>query len=208
MTDIYLVRHGETDWNRVRRFQGHIDIPLNARGAAQAACIATRLADAGINAVYSSDLERAQATARPLANRLGLAVQTDTAWRERNYGLFEGLRIDEIKKRHTAEYARWQERDPDYALPGGESLRAFSARILNSLRDVATRHFGQNVLVTTHGGALDVVWRAAHGLPLDHARACPIPNCAVNLIRFDGTSFATVVWADEAHLGALNEIPT
>ena len=130
MTELIFIRHGETDWNRARRFQGCIDIALNATGLEQARHTADRLQDHRLAAVYSSHLGRARETARPIAEALGLAVAIEPELRERSYGAFEGQTHDELLRNHPEAYQRWRDRVPDYELPGGgESLVALRARV-------------------------------------------------------------------------------
>ncbi len=199
-TNLLIVRHGETDWNRARRFQGSIDIPLNALGHEQAAGLARRLANHRIDAIYSSDLQRCLQTVAPTAQAHGLEVITTPTLRERNYGLFEGLTLPEIEERHPEVRAAWGQLDPDYAIPGGESTRILHARIVTAMNQIATQHPGQTLLVVTHGGVLDMIYRAATNQPLAQARQCQIPNAAFNHIVFDQGSMWVVTWADDSHL--------
>jgi len=207
---VCLVRHGETPWNTERRLQGHIDIPLNDKGLAQAAAAARSLAGQPFAAIYTSDLERARHTAAAVANAQGLATQDDPRLRERHYGVFQGLTYDEAAARHPEAYLRFKERDPEFAFPeGGESLLAFSGRIREALDGIAQRHGGEQVLVVTHGGVLDIAHRLATGKPLDAARDFAIPNAALNWIEHDGESWHLLAWAVQDHLdGALDELPT
>src|SRR5262245_20482819 len=99
MTDFLLARHGETDWNREHRVQGHTDVPLNAAGLGQARVLAERLADVSLEAIYASDLERARATAEAVARSQGLEVQVDPDLREKHFGSWEGLTDVEIAQR-------------------------------------------------------------------------------------------------------------
>jgi 2,3-bisphosphoglycerate-dependent phosphoglycerate mutase len=199
-TDVILVRHGQTDWNRDRRFQGHIDIGLNERGRTEAQQLALRLARAPISAIYSSDLARARDTAQPSAQLLGKVVQQTRRLRERSFGIFEGLTISEIQRAYPNEYQRWAERDPHYAIPGGSSLVEDRLRVLSVLHDLAEDHSGQTILIVTHGGALDLVYRAATGQPLNGVRTCEIPNAAINELRVDDHAIHIVGWADTTHL--------
>ncbi|HMN20079.1 MAG TPA: histidine phosphatase family protein [Ottowia sp.] len=202
-TRILLVRHGETDWNRDARVQGHEDIALNAAGRRQARCLAAALAAADpIDAVFSSDLARALETARPCAEAIGAPLQPTPALRERHFGLYQGRRFVDVRAEQPAQAERWRRRDPDWAPPGGgESLQQFRDRIVPAVQALAARHLDRHIAVFTHGGALDVLYRAATGLGLQDARTWQLGNAAINRLLWtpDG-GFALVGWADTLHL--------
>jgi probable phosphoglycerate mutase len=203
MTHLLLIRHGETDWNLAQRFQGHLDVPLNARGLSQAQCLAERLADERIDAFYSSDLLRARQTAVPAARRLGLEVATRTGLREQGFGMLEGMSATEIVERHPVEWANWLKFDPDYAPTGGEATRHFHARVLAEVIAIAERHAGETVAMVTHGGVLDMLWRTVRAEPLTGRRTCAIPNAGLNRLLARNAQLEIVAWADETHLGEL-----
>ncbi len=200
-TRVVAVRHGETDWNAALRIQGHTDIGLNARGREQAARLALALEHEGLQAIYSSDLLRAHATAQAVASRVGLAVQTHTGLRERHFGAFEGLSFDEIQQRHPDDAARWRRREPGFAPGGGEALVDFHRRCVSACAELVRRHPGGSVLLVAHGGVLDCLYRAATRAALDAPRSWQLGNAAVNrLLHSDDGGFTLVGWNDTHHL--------
>jgi len=207
---VCLVRHGETAWNTERRLQGHIDIPLNDTGLSQAEATARSLARAGLrfSALYSSDLERARQTAAAIARAHALPPQHDPRLRERHYGHLQGLTLDEAEHRHPENFRRFKARDPHFALPDdGESLNTLAARVHAALEDIAREHAGETVVVVTHGGVLDMVYRTARGLSLSGPRQSEIPNAGLNRVRVVGESIEIVQWADTDHLTDLPPQP-
>lgn len=213
VTRILLVRHGETAWNADGRIQGHLDEPLSPVGQRQAARLAqSPVASEPLHAIYSSDLSRAMQTAQPLAARLGLSVQPSAALRERHFGRFQGARFADIATQWPDDSLRWRKRDPDWAPPeGGESLRQMRTRILDTVHALAARHLGQHIGIFTHGGVLDLLYRAATGLDLQDARTWQLANAAINRLLWTPDSGLTLVgWADTAHLdsSALDERTT
>lgn len=207
MTDLIVIRHGETDWNRQHRFQGQIDVPLNDIGQAQARRLALRLADEPIDVLLSSDLQRARSTADALARGRPLAVEP--LWREQSFGILEGLDVPTIRARHADLWAQWVRHEADYALPrGGESNISFHARVLRALQALLAQHAGRRVVVVTHGGVLDMLWREANALPLHGPRECDIPNTGINRLRWVGDRLRIVAWAQAEHLAGLPEQPS
>jgi broad specificity phosphatase PhoE len=169
MTEIWILRHGQTDWNVEGRYQGQADRPLNAVGLAQAEAAAAQLQGKCFAAIYSSDLQRARVTAEIIAGQLGLPVQVDRRLREVNQGEWEGMLTADIQQRYAEE---WAERRADRlhaAPPGGESLAQVAARVLEGLYAIAQRHPEQRILIVSHGLALAVVLCAAAGAPLTEA---------------------------------------
>lgn len=211
MTELILIRHGETAWNAIRRLQGHLDIPLSAAGRAQARALAVALSCEKIAAIIASDLQRAVQTAGEIARLQGVPTQLDPALRERCFGAFEGLTHTEIATRYPDEHARWQAHDPDAEFPpgtnAGESMRAFSARVVPAIAWHAARFPGQKIAVIAHGGVLDCAYRAARGLALDTPREISILNASINRFRYDGQQLQLLQWGDVAHLeAALDEL--
>ena len=175
MTRILLARHGETDWNRLGRWQGHADPPLNDAGRAQAAQLAERLAGDGIAAIYSSDLTRASQTARVVADRLGLDVVEDRGLREIDVGSWSGLTRTEVEQRFPEGDARW--------LGGvighdGETRDELTLRVVGAVERIAAAHPEGTILVVTHGGAIRALRRHAAGDPGD-----PIENCGTSALE-------------------------
>ena len=205
MTELLFIRHGETDWNRQQRFQGQIDVPLNATGHAQAARLAARLAGEPPDALFTSDLIRARETAAPLAAAWGQVPLAVPALREQAFGIFEGLEVSDIAANHAELWQRWLDHQADFALPGGESLRQFHTRVLRAVRELASPAKGRRLTIVTHGGVLDMLWRSAHGMPLDGLRACDIPNTGINRLRWADDGLQIEVWGDDAHLAGLGE---
>jgi probable phosphoglycerate mutase len=207
MTELILIRHGETDWNRELRFQGHIDVPLNEVGHEQARRLGERLAHEKIDQFYASDLIRTRQTAEPTQRSLSRAPVLDVAWREQSFGQVEGLRVDDIKTQHPDAWAQWTQFLPDYAMPGGESTRSFHARIMGAVQQLVAQHAGQTLLVVTHGGVLDMIYRTARTLGLDGPRQSQIPNAGVNRVRVTDGGIEIIDWADTRHLADLPAQP-
>ena len=204
-TKLLLIRHGETAWNAEHRIQGKLDIPLSPLGILQSARLAECLANEPIEAVYSSGQSRAWLTAAPVAARLGLQVMVEPRLRERSFGVFEGLTLDEIAARYPAEFIRWRERDPQWRPEGGESGQQLIDRVMSAVTEIGSRHKNQTVALVSHGGVLDVVYRAARLLQWHAPREHQMLNAAVNRLTALAPESAPIslsidVWGDVAHL--------
>jgi probable phosphoglycerate mutase len=204
VTNILLIRHGETAWNAQRRLQGHLDIALNPHGQRQAAALASALAHERIDLVVASDLLRARQTAEAIARGRGMPVRRDPALRERCYGGFEGLLYAEIGRRFPAEFAAWQQRHVDAPLPPGanrgETFRQFYERALQAILGWAAAHPGSSLALVAHGGVLECAYRAAHGLPLETARDFTVHNASINRFTVSDGVLALHSWGEVDHL--------
>ncbi len=200
VTRIVAVRHGQTAWNVATRIQGQLDIGLDDTGREQARRVAKALAGEDIDAVYASDLQRAADTARAVAERLGLALRTEQSLRERGFGEFEGLTWADVEQQHPQASRRWRERDPSFGPPGGEVLHAFYERAVSAFAAIAQRHRGQHIVVVTHGGVLDVLYRAAARIAIDAPRTWQLANASINRVLHGEHGFMLVGWNDALHL--------
>jgi len=216
MTDFLLIRHGETDWNRELRFQGRIDIALNNIGQLQAQRLKTRFAEASdhwladnhkIQVVVSSVLQRAHQTAQPIAELIGLNSILLPGLQEQCYGIFEGLTAQEIKVRYPQAWAQWLAFDSQVAVEGAESAQVFHDRVMQTMYDLATQYQDGKVVVVTHGGVLDMIWRHAKQHTLDGRRVCDIPNAGINQVSYQDGQWKVVSWADTEHLTDLPPQP-
>jgi probable phosphoglycerate mutase len=165
---ILLARHGETDWNRERRWQGHADPPLNARGRAQARELALALADEPIEGVYASDLSRARETAEIVASARGVGVVVDRALREIDVGEWTGLTTAEIEARYPEGY-RWH-LDGGDGWARGEPHAEMSARIVEAIGRIAPQDPESQVLCVLHGGVIRALLARAEGVELARYR--------------------------------------
>jgi probable phosphoglycerate mutase len=199
-TTLIVIRHGETAWNREKRMQGTTDTQLSDVGREQAQALGRRLAGRGFSALYSSDLSRARDTARAIAEHTGRELVMDARLQERRFGIFEGLTVEEIIARYPEEHARFASRDPDFAVPGGESARSFTQRCIGCLAEIALRHGGDEVVVVTHGLVLDSLYRAAHGLDHGARRPVPLINASLNVFGYYGSAWRLELWGDISHL--------
>jgi broad specificity phosphatase PhoE len=179
-TTIVLVRHGETDWNRERRFQGHADISLNEAGRRQAHVLADALAGEPFAAGYTSPLRRAVETAEIVAARLDLSVDASEGLMEVDVGSWSGLTTAEVEQRFPDGFSTWAETRAG-GWTDGETYDELGARVVAELLEIAKRHPGEHVLAVTHGGPIRSVLAAAAGLPFASGRAKIgfVENCAV-----------------------------
>jgi probable phosphoglycerate mutase len=205
---ICMIRHGETAWNAEGRVQGQTDVPLSAVGEAQARALRAALEGMRFAALYASDLARVRQTAAPIAAALGLEPRLDARLRERHYGKFETLTYAEARERLPADFARFRDKDPEYDFGSGERLRDFHARAVACVGEIAARHAGDAVLVFTHGGVLEMVYRHALGRGLSSPRDFELPNAALNWIEAGQDGWRVLEWARVEHLErALDDLP-
>ncbi|MCC2633150.1 MAG: histidine phosphatase family protein [Ramlibacter sp.] len=207
MTELVLIRHGETDMNRELRFQGHVNVALNAIGLEQARRLAARMVGEKADAVYVSDLLRARQTAEPIAGELSLQPVPESGLREQSFGKVDGMRVDDIQRDHPEAWAGWLRFEEDFAMPDGESTRAFHARVMEAVQRVVATHPEQRVVVVTHGGVLDMIYRTARSLGLNGPRQSDIPNAGFNRIRVREGGIDILDWADTRHLADLPPQP-
>ena len=186
MTTILLARHGETDWNAERRWQGHTDRPLNERGREQARALAERLDDMELEAVYSSDLTRARETARPVAERQGIPHHEVPELREVDVGSWAGMTKAEAAERDPDGYRRWRDGHPGWT--DGETYEEMSNRVLAAVRAIAANHAEAPALVVAHGGPIRALHSAALGLDVHaYRRLRPVePNARLSAVCLNG----------------------
>lgn len=200
-TQFIIVRHGETTWNRLGQIQGHLDSPLSSDGIAQANTLADRLHVELFDVLISSDLGRAHNTAKLIATRTGHTVSVDARLRERHYGIFQGMTRDEAKSVYPDVYARYHDESVTYAIPGGESTEECFHRNLDCFQEIVTRYPGKRVVVVTHGGVLDGLYRHVMRLPHVGSRAFTIVNASLNWFTYEDGEWRLDRWGDVAHLG-------
>ena len=206
-TRLCIVRHGETAWNAEHRVQGQLDVPLNAIGQAQAMAASKILSQEKFDAIYSSDLSRARQTAAPTAQFFAANILLEKDLRERHYGIFERLTYAEVKVRFPEDYARFDARDPEYAFRTGEGLKDFSERSIAVISKIIREHENKNILVFTHGGVLDMLYRFITGLSISAERDFGIPNAGLNRIDVTPAGWQIRSWAETAHLeSALDDL--
>lgn len=208
-TEILIIRHGQTAWNKQKRYQGHSDIPLNEKGELQAQALAEALKQEKLDAIISSDLQRARKTAEEIARWHGLPVKLDRDLRERCYGIFEGMQLEEIERDYPEDLARWQAADPDQILPHGEreseSLRQFYHRAQSALHRWAEQHPGQRVAVVAHFGIIESAYRAAHRIPLGERIRMPVLNTSINRFAVKSGEISLLAWGEAEHLEPLRK---
>jgi broad specificity phosphatase PhoE len=151
---VMLIRHGETDWNVARRWQGQAVVPLNPTGLAQAQALADHLSCHPVDMIHSSDLSRAWDTALMVGTAMGVAPSPDPLWREFSFGIFQGLTRDEIQEKYPAEYARFQQDMWDYTIPNGESRRDLQNRAFQAWQALVAQPAGTQAIVVSHGGTI------------------------------------------------------
>ena len=202
MDRLLIARHGETDWNREGRWQGFSDQPLNPLGRRQARALAGRLQGAGVAALYSSDLARAEETAAAVAAVTGLAVEIDRRLREIDVGAWSGLSREQVRARDPEAYAAW-ERGELERYPDGESFTQLRRRTAEAFTEIGARHPDEVVAVVCHGGSIRTITAELLQMPEGGHRLLRTgPNCSISLFERDNGRMRLVHYNDDAHLPA------
>ena len=201
-TRILAIRHGETAWNVDTRIQGQLDIGLNDTGLWQAQRVGQALAEETLDAIYSSDLQRAMATAQAIALATAAPLHPELGLRERHFGHLQGQTWADIEQ-HWPEDARlWRSRDPHWAPQGGESLTVLRQRIADTVDRLASRHLGQHIVLVAHGGVMDALYRLATGQDIQTPRTWHLGNAAINRLLWTPQGLSLIGWGDVSHLEA------
>lgn len=202
MTKILLVRHGYSEYNHVKKFTGHLDIPLTPLGVKQAEVTAKYLLETyTIDAIYSSDLSRAVNTAKPVADALGLPVQTDKRLRELNLGDWTDMYIADVKEKYPVEYEAYRK---GARCLGGESADELKDRALQAVYEIAQTNEHKTVLITAHGGTIRAILRGLQNLSVAEASKVPIvSNNSVTEICYQDGAFQVVKISYDEHLTKL-----
>lgn len=202
---IILVRHALSLGNRENRFQGQIDTELAPEGLEQLRALAARFESIPFDAIYSSPLKRAMATAKACNCRMQLPITTDRRLMEINGGVLEGVPWDEMHARFPEQAKYWQERSPLFSPEGGESMAQVRRRAVEAIQDIAAANKGKTVVVVTHGCTLRNLMCWVKGLPLERLReASRWSNTGIGIIEMSDGEPTLIKENDHSHL----EIPT
>lgn len=205
-TTLIVIRHGETHWNIEGKWQGHEDSPLTDNGVNQAKAVARQLQRYKIDALYSSDLGRAMQTAEIIAKPHQLKIQPDPRIRERHLGNFQGLTLKEMKSQYPHEYLKHTSRDANYKAPGGESKEQQYKRSIHFFSEIVGKHPNQTIVIITHGGVVDCLFKHVMGLPLDKPRSYILFNTAINIFSCEKDDWKLLTFGDISHLNQLKTL--
>lgn len=203
MTRIVLVRHGQTGWNIGAggvRFRGRTDLALDETGLAQAQALAERLSDFPIAAIYSSPLQRAVQTAKPIAERLGISIQPISGFIDINYGDWQGKTPEEVAEDHPDVYRMWLDKPHLVEFPNGESLAKVRIRTVAALEELIARHKDQTILLMAHQVVNKVLICAMLGLDNSHFWRIRQDNGCINIFEYQEEMSTAVLINDTCHL--------
>ncbi len=213
MLQVYLVRHGETEWNAARRIQGQSDSPLTEKGVFQAKQIAERVRNEGITHVISSDLGRTKRTAQIIADACGCEITTDPRLRELHMGVLETRELDKLSSREEAWRKQMVDGTPEGRIPEGETMSELATRMHEALNSCLNLPAGSKPLLVSHGIALGCLVSTLLGLPAHAERRLRLRNCSLSRVDHQQSAWLANGWVvetagDIAHLDqpALDEI--
>lgn len=204
MTQIILVRHGQTEWNRVERFRGRADVPLNTTGLVQAQATAARIAASWPPAaILAGPLLRTLQTGQAIAVRCQQTVTVEPRLIDIDYGAWQGLTPAEVRERWPEQLAAWYETPHLARIPGGELLAAVRERALAVVAEVAARFPAQSVVLVSHTVVNRALVLGALGLSDDRFWRLRQEPCAINVLEAEDSMITLVTFNDTCHLGAL-----
>lgn len=198
----YLVRHGETAWNREGRVQGHTNTALGEPGLVQAERVAVRLAPVSFAAAYCSDLKRTVETAEAVLRGRGVPLRQMAELREANHGEWDGLTYQEVQDRYPERFAQFMSMQGDVSAPGGESAADVLKRACLARDRLIETHPDDDLLVVAHSGSLRALVVALLDLPLEASWRFRIEPCSVSIVAMHGRGATLELWNDVAHLEA------
>jgi len=200
MTEIILIRHGETDWNREQVFRGRIDVALNEVGVTQARALHASLKDTEIDGIYSSPLSRAFETARIVGENRNGDIRIEEGFIDINFGAWQGLSHQEVKEAYKDLYATWLTQPQAVTFPDGESLQEVRRRSMEGLEAVIKNNPGKTLALVSHRVVLKVLLCTILGLELSQFWYLRQDTCAINRIAHDGGKFFLTLLNDTCHL--------
>ena len=200
MKRIYLLRHGETHWNLSGKVQGTEDILLTDMGKKQAYRLSKSIKNEKIDHIYSSDLNRAITTASIIGNELNIKVNVHRDLREINFGVWQGLTLDEIKKKYKNEHTIWRTYPHNLILTGSETLLEVKERTLKHLNKLRKLHADENVLLVAHGTSIKVLILAILEIELSNYNKFSIENTGLTIIEFREHCPVLIKFNDTSHL--------
>jgi broad specificity phosphatase PhoE len=201
MTRIILVRHGQTEWNRVERFRGHADVPLNETGLAQAEATGLRIHDDWQpRAVYSSPLSRAVRTAEAIAKHFDLPVKIQPSLVDIDYGEWQGLTPDEVHVRWPAALHAWYHQPDEAIIPGGETLAQLRSRGMSAVNELSARHADETIVFVGHTVINRIILLGVLGLGNERFWHIKQDTCAINVFEVEQGDFVLVSLNDTCHL--------
>lgn len=200
-TVIYLVRHGQSVANQLNKFCGVTDFPLSKLGKRQAEITADYLSRKPVDVVYSSDLSRAFYTAKAIADKKGLSVIKDKAFREMHCGVWEDMVFDELVKKYSVEFSVWQNDIGNFACPNGESAKDVQKRLTDAMKRIAEKHKGQTVCIASHAMAIRTFCGTLDGKSLSKLKNFPWPsNASVTTLEYENSRFKLITYSYDEHL--------
>jgi probable phosphoglycerate mutase len=200
MTQIFLIRHGETVWNTEKIIQGHLDSPLTEMGITQIKALANHLKSQSFAALYSSDLGRAYQTAQGISEKIKLPIRVDQRLRERNLGIFQGILKKELKEKYPEESRCYDANDANYVIPNGESLKQLNKRCVECFEEIVQKQVGKRILVVTHNGVLVTLFKHTMQLPLEMRPRFVSSNSSINVFSYQNKSWLLERLGDLSHL--------
>ena len=197
---LYLIRHGETDWNKLEKCQGVSDIPLNENGIKQAKDLAYSLRDEEISAIYASDLSRAKTTANEIADYHSLEVNIDERFREMDQGEFEGLEFCYLREKHGDVLKKWVEEPETLRIPGGETLTEVQNRAWDGISNLLNVHNNQSVLLVSHNMTIITLLCKFSKKSLISFREFTVKESSKSVISFNNDIVTIELFNDISHL--------
>ena len=200
---LYLVRHGQTDWNKAKVFRGRADRPLSDLGRAEALAVGEALKDVPVDMIYASPLKRARQTVEPLAHYQGKKIRSLPGVIDIDYGSWSGNADADVAKAYPKLYAAWKKRPETVIFPKGESLARVATRTMAALRELARNHPGKTVVVASHRVVCKVAALKLLGLPLDRFWDLRQDVACINLFEYQPPRVIVHLLNDTCHLKAL-----
>lgn len=200
MKKLYLVRHGESEWNKLKKIQGQIDIPLTEKGIEQAKLIGKRLINEGIEKIYTSDLKRAYDTASIIGKMLNIDVIPLKELREINFGIWEGLTTDIIKSKFSKERELWLKNPEMLKVEGAESILELQLRAMNEINKIISNNNIDNVLIVSHSATLKTIILGLLNMDISHFKNMTLNNVSLSIIEFRQYNRVLTLLNDTSHL--------
>lgn len=200
MKRIYLVRHGESEWNCLKKVQGQKDVPLTEKGRKQAEKIADRLYNEDIDKIYSSDLKRAFDTAKIIGDNLKLDININNSFREIKFGIWEGISKEELITKYYTEHVLWMKEPHKLELKGAETLLDLQKRTMDGIDEISKTSHDKSVLVVSHSAAIKTIILGLLDMDISYYSKISLGNVSLNLIEFRDYNNVLSLLNDTCHL--------